>query len=53
MQTEVLRKMASNFNYEERVKDSKRKIMQNCSPEMKHLFKRIFDIDPKNRMTFS
>lgn len=38
--------MAKNFNYEERIENSKKKIKENCVPEVIELFKKIFDPNP-------
>lgn len=48
-----LKKLASNFSYAASVKDSKKKIVSNCTPDLEDLFRCMFDLDPDNRITFS
>jgi serine/threonine protein kinase len=48
-----LKKMASKFVFSAAVKATKKQKLENCTPEMDDLFRRMFDIDPDNRITFS
>ena len=48
-----LKKLAENFDFEISVKRTKKKKMENCTPEMKDLFKRIFNLDVNKRITFT
>lgn len=40
---EELIKQSSVFSYAEAVKRSKKKVMENCTPETEDLFKRLFN----------
>lgn len=51
--TEILRKLAKNFSYKEAVKASKKKKMDNCTPEIEDLFKKMFEVDIAKRITFA
>ena len=44
--TEELRKLAASFDYESYVSNSKKKIMDNCKPEVMDVFKKMFHPDP-------
>jgi serine/threonine protein kinase len=48
-----LRKIANNFSYASFAKTTKKQILANCSPDIEDLFKKMFDLDPDNRITFS
>lgn len=45
--SEELIKVATNFSYKTFVQNSRKKIMDNCTPEMQDLFKKIFNPNPK------
>ena len=46
-------KKADNFSYAEAVKLTKKKKMENCTPDVEDLFKKIFEVDGSKRITFS
>lgn len=48
-----LKKMAAKFVYSNAVKVTKKKRVENCTPEMDDLFSRIFNSDGDNRITFA
>ena len=50
---EKLTKKATNFSYKEAVMATKRKKMENCTPEVEDLFGRIFKVDGEKRIKFS
>ena len=47
-----MKEESRDFSYKRCVQKSKKKLMQNCTPEMEDLFKRIFEEDPEERITF-
>ncbi len=46
-------KQTTNFSYQETVEKSKKKFMNNCNKDVEDLFYRMFDPNPKKRITFS
>ena len=48
-----MRKIAKNFVYSNAVMATRKKRTENCTPEVEDLFKRMFEIDPEKRITFS
>ncbi|XP_031505878.1 uncharacterized protein LOC116268314 [Nymphaea colorata] len=48
-----LKKLADNFSYSKAVAQTKKQITANCTPDIEDLFKKMFDLDPDNRITFS
>ena len=49
---EVLRRESRHFSYKEAVQKTPQHITANCTPEMEDLFKRIFDVETSQRITF-
>jgi hypothetical protein len=47
-----LRKMADNFVYSHVVQATRKRKIENCTPDVEDLFKRMFATDPKKRITF-
>ena len=47
-----LKKMASKFVFSTAVKGTKKKKIENCTPDMDDLFNKIFNVDVDNRITF-
>ena len=43
---------SKNFSYKDRVKKTKKKIEDNCTPEMEDLFAKIFEHDQNQRINF-
>ena len=37
--------MAKGFSYKKTVEGTRKKLMQNCTPETEDLFKRIFEVN--------
>lgn len=48
-----LKKLADNFSYAKSIQGTKKQLTVNCTPEIEDLFKKMFDLDPDNRITFS
>lgn len=48
-----LRKLATNFSFSEAVKKTKKKKVENCTPDLEDLFSKIFELDTDNRITFA
>jgi hypothetical protein len=48
-----LKAAAKDFSYKKVVDHSKKRIVANCTPEVEDLFKKIFNSNPENRITFS
>jgi hypothetical protein len=48
-----LKAAAKDFSYKKLVDLSKKRIMANCTPEVEDLFKKIFNPNPDDRITFS
>ena len=48
-----LKKLADNFSFSKAVSQTKKQMTVNCTPEVEDLFKKMFDLDPDNRITFS
>lgn len=48
-----LRKLAANYSYTASVKQTKKQLMHNCTPDMEDLFRNMFELDPEKRITFS
>ena len=44
--------MASKFVFSTAVKGTKKKKIENCTPDMDDLFNKIFNVDVDNRITF-
>ena len=53
MQAKEVRNMAKDFLFSEAVKRTQKKKIENCTPDMDDLFEKIFNPDPKNRLSFS
>ena len=47
-----LKKLAKNFSYKKSVENTKKKLLDNCTPETEDLFKKMFDIDAESRISF-
>jgi hypothetical protein len=48
-----LKKLADNYSYSKAVAQTKKQMTVNCTPELEDLFKKIFDLEPDGRITFS
>jgi serine/threonine protein kinase len=50
-----LRKLADNFSYSKLVQQTKKHTTTNinCTADVEDLFKKMFDLDPDNRINFS
>jgi serine/threonine protein kinase len=46
-------KAATNFSYKKAVQKTLKQKLENCTPEVEDLFKRIFEVDNRKRITFS
>ena len=46
-------RQAKNFSYTKSVEKSKKKIMDNCTPQVEDLFAKIFTIDAEERINFA
>lgn len=44
--------MATDFSYKKAVEGSKKKLMQNCTADVEDLFRKIFNPDGEERITF-
>lgn len=47
-----LTKQATNFSYKDRVAGSKKRLMDNCNPDVEDLFAKIFDPNAARRINF-
>lgn len=45
--------MAEKFSYKLAVNNTRKKIVENCTPDMEDLFKKIFTIDRVKRINFA